>query len=193
MTKLLSVLFLFLIGTAQAHDVHNHTRYRNYWTPMYHGLPVAYCLNDGTTCGMQVATRYCQWMGYQRADHIRAAYNLGHTRFFGSRLPCKHWQCSGFKTIRCVGRIHHHPPPSYVFRKKRFPVPRYMGQRIDWCAGNGRGCGYKAAYSFCRRIGYTKTIGFARANHVGTTAAIDNQRVCAGLECVGFQYIDCYR
>ena len=188
------LFIFFMMGAAQANEVHNHTLYRNYWTPLYHGLPVNYCLHDGMTCGRSVANAYCRWMGYERADHSREAYNLGRTRFFGTQIACKNWQCSGFKTMRCGGRIHHQPLPSYLYRKKRFTFPRYMGQRVDWCAeGNGKVCGLEAAYSFCRRLGYTKTIGFARAPHVGTTAAINNQRVCAGTACVGFKYIDCYR
>lgn len=177
-----------------AHAADHSTYYRNFWTPKYYKLPLNYCMQDGQTCGLPVATAYCRWMGYEKADHVVAAYNLGLTRYYISQMRCKHWQCSGFKTIRCLGHLRHKPPKHYAYRKAHFAYPRYQGHRVAWCAdGMGNGCGHRAAYSFCRRLGYMKTLKFSREAHVGATHAIMNQRDCFGVACDGFKYIDCYR
>lgn len=189
--------FSFFLGLCVVmsllHADHTHYR-RSFWNPIYYQFPLNYCLSDNQTCGLPVATAYCKWMGYDKADHILINYNVGQSRYFISKLYCKNWRCNGFKTIQCVGRIKHHPPQRYAYRKIHFVAPRYNGNRVAWCAdGMQKGCGKGAAYAFCRRLGYIKTIGFERAEHVGATEAISNQRYCFGAECAGFKYIDCYR
>ncbi|MCX7115597.1 MAG: hypothetical protein NTW08_06805 [Gammaproteobacteria bacterium] len=190
----LACLAIFWAATCTAKPLNDPTFFRSFWTPQYEGLPLSYCLIDGTTCGLKVATAYCRWMGYEKADHSLIAYNLGLTRYFPTRLRCDNWQCHGFKTIRCVGQMKDVSMRPNHYRKAHFVVPRYLGNRVDWCEFGGRKkCGRPAAFSFCRRLGYMKTIGFAPDAQAGSTEAIGNQRRCFGLMCKGFRYIDCYR
>lgn len=192
MKGLLRLICLFSICLSAYAE--NTVYHRSFWTPMYYKLPLNYCLMDGQTCGLPVANAYCQWMGYDKADHIVTAYNLGLTRYYTTKLRCKNWRCNGFKTIRCQGHIQQKPLQRYHYRKTRFAFPRFNGNRVAWCAdGMGHGCGKTAAYSFCRRLGYMRTFGFMREDQVGATEAISNQRYCFGRGCAGFKWIDCYR
>lgn len=167
--------------------------HRNFWQPVYHGERLAYCSLDGKYCGMELATRYCRLMGYLRADHAVKAHNIGLTHYLLTLQSCKGWRCDGFKTIRCVGNFALVPPESYHYRHRRFVLPRYNNYRVAWCYDGKKGCGRRAAYSFCRRLGYLKVQRYKMAASVLATQAIGNQELCFGPQCNGFAMIDCYR
>ena len=185
-------LSLLVLGPAKA-AVDPSAFYRNYWHPIFHGERLNYCALDGKTCGLALATRYCRLMGYQKADQAIIANNVGETRFMEARATCKGWQCNGFKTIRCVSKLAHVPPHSYYYRLHRYVYPRFNHYRIDWCYDGQKNCGRKPAFSFCRRMGYTKVKDFHQAKAIGATQAIGNQKLCFGNTCNGFAYIDCSR
>lgn len=180
-------------------DVRNHVYFRNFWTPLVHGLPLAFCSSNGTGCGKSVAQAYCRAMGYQSADHWTRAYHLPQTRYLDNDRHCTQHECDGFKTIRCVGRLSMYRQVLYPYRKMRFMFPRFNGYRVDWCYdgqpsnASKKSCGRRAAQSFCVRLGYMKTIGFRPQAHLGETQAIGNQKRCDHLRCQGFHHIDCYR
>ena len=167
--------------------------YRNFWNPTYHGKRLNYCTLDGKKCGMQVASHYCQKMGYKNADKEIIDYNVGLTNYPMSNAYCKGWQCDGFMLIRCVGKITHKPPQKYYYRSRRFVFPRFDQYRVDWCYANGRNCGQRPAYSFCRRMGFMKAQGYKKQENVPATKALGNHQLCFGNQCTGYSEITCYR
>lgn len=167
--------------------------YRNFWSPMYSGLRLNYCTMDGKTCGLPVASQYCRMMGYEKADQVLIDNNVGLTHYPLCRAICKGWTCNGFKLIRCVGRILHKPPQGYYYRSRRFVFPRFSYYRVAWCYEGESGCGERAAYSFCRRMGYMRTTQFKKDEQVAATKALGDQKLCFGDRCVGFKEIVCYR
>jgi hypothetical protein len=184
-------VILLLISTAHAGNPQNY--YRTFWRPAYHGQRLDYCMAEGKACGLPVAHHYCQLMGYEKADQESIDYNVGKTTSFTSCVPCKGWPCNGFTLIRCVSKFTHKPASTYYYRSHKFVFPRYNHARVDWCYKDGKGCGQRAATSFCRRMGYERVKRFEIQRHVSQTQAISNHRVCLGDRCNGFGYITCYR
>lgn len=184
--------FLLLTGQGVAAESRGNF-YRNYWMPTYHGHRLASCLCGGKDCGARVADRYCRIMGYASSNLHIIDNNVGLTSYLDSPLDCKGWRCNGFKTIRCVATMRHKPPRPYHYSKRRFVYPRYSQYRVDWCYDGKQGCGRRAAFSFCRRLGYMQTIGYAIQNNISATKAIGNQKLCFGPQCKAFEYILCSR
>lgn len=190
--KFFLFLLAFSIFSAQAQNARPEMFSRNFWYPTYHTKRLHYCFLKGP-CGRPVANRYCRMMGYKEADHEVIEYNVGLTNILSSRAECKGWRCNGFKLIRCVGKISHNPAAKYYYRSRRFVLPRFAHYRVDWCYENNTGCGQRAAYPYCRMLGYKHTKGFKKESHVPATKALGNQKLCFGNQCNGFSYITCYR
>lgn len=167
--------------------------YRRILNPSYHGALLGYCTLDQQSCGIKVAHRYCQLMGYKNASQAIIAHNVGITRFIDSEAHCKGWDCNGFKLIRCESEMKHEPIKAYYYRSQNFAVPRANHYRIDWCYQTGTGCGERAAHSFCRRMGYLKATRFEKDIAVFATKTIGDQALCFGKQCSGFKHITCYR
>ena len=55
--------------------------YRSFWSPTYLGQRLDYCTDDQKECGLPLATRYCQMMGYKRADYQVVDLNIGLTHY----------------------------------------------------------------------------------------------------------------
>jgi hypothetical protein len=166
--------------------------YRNFWHPMIRGERVDYCNLPGTECGMPIAHRYCQMMGYDFASQEIKAPNIGFTRHLDCRTQCKGWRCNGFMLIGCAKKFS--PVAKvYNYRKRYFAYPRYNNYRIDWCYSKQKDCGRRAANSFCLRMGYSKAIQFAKEHYVQATATIGKEELCFGEQCEGFKSIVCYR
>jgi hypothetical protein len=191
--NLLFILAMLILHSTYAVQ-HSQRFYRNFWQPTYHGQRLNYCMVGGVNCGFPVANRYCQMMGYTRADQQIIAHNVGLTHYIACPMRCKGWQCDGFKTIRCIASLRHDPPKSYHYRYRRFVYPRYNQYRVAWCYDGQAGCGRRAAYSFCRRMGYLQVKRYLIQKHVAATKAINNQKLCFGKECChAFSEITCYR
>lgn len=188
---------MFLIGlvlvSTMALSASGNRFYRSFWHPDYHGKRLDYCTLDGKECGLRLASHYCRLMGYAYSDHVVIDHNVGLTNYLLCNARCKGWRCNGFKTIRCVAHIKHIPPKSYYYRYRHFVVPRYNHARVDWCYNGSAGCGRRAAFSFCRRMGFLNTRGFAIEREVPATKAIGNQQLCFGKLCNAFAYINCFR
>lgn len=168
--------------------------YRNFWLPTYHGIRLNYCSLDKQECGKPVATRYCRLMGYAYANQQIIDHNVGLTNFISTtQVQCKGWRCNGFKTIRCVAKLTHNPPKPYHYRFRQFVYPRFELYRVAWCYDGQRGCGKRAAFSFCRRMGYLQARRYTLQKKVAATQAIGNQKLCFGNECNAFGSITCYR
>lgn len=167
--------------------------YRTFWSPQYRAKPLDYCLADKKNCGKVVADRYCQTMGYDKSTKHVVAYDVGVTNYFATCIGCKGWNCQAFKQITCSAKHLHQPTRPYYFRARQFVYPRFNHYRVDWCYESGQGCGERAAFSFCRRMGYSKAKNFQRDPHIAATRALGNQRLCFGESCNGFKSITCYR
>lgn len=185
------VLFIVLINPANSKNQQDFSR--DLWNPTYNAQRLNYCSLDGKQCGLSLAHCYCKVLGYEKANKAIIDYNVGLTNFFLSKAQCQGWSCNGFKLITCKSRFHHTPPKAYYYRQQRFAFPRFGHFRIDWCYENGKGCGQRAAYSFCRRMGYMRAIEYGKEERTGATKAIGNQRLCFGRQCRSFSYITCYR
>lgn len=189
--KIFPFLFL-LVGTLHADKGYLYSR--DFWKPMFHGQALNYCALKSDACGRAIATRYCQEMGYTKAQKQIIAYHVGLTHFIDdNHARCKGWQCNGFKTIRCVSTLSHKPPKDYHYRSRHYVLPRFNHYRLDWCKTGEKQCGRPAAQSFCRQMGYSSTQGFAIQKHLGATQAIGNQKLCFGMQCNGFAYVNCFR
>ncbi len=192
--KLVFILAIACVITAHASAGGREENYsRNFWNPTYHIQRLNYCTLDGKKCGLAVASRYCQKMGYKTADIATKDNNVGLTNYPAVGAQCKGWQCNGFKLIRCVDKITHKPPKTYNYRSRRFVFPRYDHYRVSWCYADGRECGARAANSYCRRMGYMRAQSYKKEGHVAATKALGNQQLCFGKECSGYSEISCYR
>jgi len=190
------MVFICLLGSlglqAKATHVPNKA-FRSFWHPMFLGERLDYCTLDGKECGKEVANRYCQMLGYDSASQSNIAYNIGLTNFIASRAQCKGWRCNGFMVINCTVGLSHNPPQPYHYSEKRFAYPRYNDYRIDWCYNQGKGCGTRAANSFCSRMGYMKAKRFTKETDISATKTIGSEELCFGNECNGFKLIICSR
>ncbi len=191
-TLIVFIIALSCMNHANA-DTHQQDYYRSFWNPTYHGQRVDYCAPGKKDCGEKIANRYCQIMGYNKADQQIIAYNVGLTHYIDTKVRCQGWTCSGFKLIHCVKKMIHQPPKAYYYRSQAFVFPRYNHYRVDWCYENRLGCGHRAAFSFCRRMGFSRAQGYEQQKHVLATRAIGDQKLCFGQECTGFSRITCYR
>jgi len=194
---LFRLFYVFVVALSLCSQVTAKTSdqnfYRSFWAPSYHGSRLNYCSIDNKACGLPIANQYCHLMGYKGADQQIIAHNVGLTHFISSKGHCKGWSCDGFKLIRCVGHMTHKPAKAYLYRSEEFVFPRFDHYRVAWCYENSKGCGQRAAYSFCRRLGYMKTTQFKIQEHVAATKAIGDQELCFGQACNGFSSITCYR
>jgi len=174
-------------------DNNKQSYYRSFWNPKFHGKRLDYCSADKKLCGTEIANHYCQILGYDTSSKATIAYNVGVTNYLNACTGCKGWQCNGFTTINCVARTRHIPAKDYYFRSRTFVYPRFEHYRIDWCYRNGQGCGKRAAFSFCRRMGYERELGYKQDTQIEATRALGNHRLCFGEACRGFKQITCYR
>lgn len=186
------LLIALVFSNAHAAN-HQQNYYRTFWSPLFQGQRLDYCMAGGKDCGLPVANHYCQLMGYERSTQQAVDYNVGKTQAFLTRKPCKGWQCNGFMVIRCVAKLTHKPVSTYYYRSKKFVFPRFNHGRVDWCYEDGKGCGQRAAKSFCRRMGYERAEDYKIQAHVSETRAIGNHKVCVGEQCNAFNSITCYR
>lgn len=171
----------------------NQFFYRDFWYPTYLMERLDYCDVGGKTCGSAIATRYCQMMGYATASDEHIDYNVGVSHYLSSRFQCKGWRCNGFKWITCQGVLTHQPKRGYFYRLKRYVFPQFDHYRVAWCYKRSTGCGKRAAFSFCRRMGYSREASYVKQIHVAATQALGDQQLCFGPRCEGFSEITCYR
>jgi len=163
------------------------------WAPSYHGKRLSYCLSNTSVCGQPVADRYCRLLGYDDAELSTIDYNVGSTSYLDQEKCCRGWQCHGFELIRCTAKTLHKPRRDYYYRYKEFVLPRYNHYRVDWCYEKGKRCGKRAAYSFCRRMGYAKVTEYYPQEDIAATRHLGDRRLCFGDDCKGFSSITCYR
>ena len=173
---------------------HSHDQFfRLFWYPMYHGERLAYCAKDGKKCGEDIAKSYCKDMGYSSLKKQRIEHHVGKTYFWEQGGECVGWRCDGFLWIGCAGKFKSHPLKAYAYRVKVFRYPRFENHRIDWCLNQGKSCGHRAAYSYCRRMGYSKEKQYSQDTQVFATRTLGDRVLCYGKKCRGFDKIECQR
>jgi hypothetical protein len=191
-------LCLFLIGALCFTGVvfakkSKEDYHRSFWYPNYHGERLAYCNKDETQCGKIIADAYCKTLEYAEVDDYRIAHHVGRTHYFDNQGECTGWKCDGFLFINCRGHFNEMPHPTYQYRMRKFVYPRYENDRVDWCYKEKIACGKRAAYSFCRRMGYTAAENFKRDDEVLSAKTLGDHVLCYGKTCKGFQHITCRR
>jgi hypothetical protein len=192
--RLLFVLMVFVVSATFARNNGDHTYYRSFLLPEFHGVRLAWCYDGGKQCGKSTADIYCQMMGYDTSIARHIDNDIGEAIYLANEKLCEHWNCDGFKKIKCVKKAKHKPAKSYHYRKRIFYFPRYDKYRVDWCnTSKHNSCGLKVANSFCKRIGYMRSKGFKKEQHVAKTRTLGSQALCLGDMCNGFKYIICYR
>lgn len=192
--RLLVFIFLLCVFTMQINAAGlKNKAYRTIWHPTYLGERLDYCSFDGKDCGKTLANHYCQMLGYDYSSQNVIAYNVGFTRYLSSRAQCKGWRCNGFMAISCATGLSHNPPKPYHYRERNFVYPRYSDYRVDWCYDKNKGCGSRAANSFCSRMGYLQAKQFVKETQISATRSIGSQELCFGNQCNAFKSILCYR
>ncbi|MBN9231357.1 MAG: hypothetical protein BGO90_06180 [Legionella sp. 40-6] len=79
--------------------------------------------------------------------------------------------------------------PSKVFRN--FWHPLYNGERLDFCAINGKNCGKEIADRYCQLLGYKYSNQYTIAYNIGLTHYLESRAKCTGWQCNGFMNISC--
>jgi len=182
-------LMLSLTVQAQPHPV----MIRDFWYPLFHAERLDYCLMGQQLCGHEVANRYCRLMGYRLSKTEQIEYHVGLTHYLDERSQCKGWQCHGFKLITCVGPIKTSPKAEYLAHSRKFAVPRKDQYRVAWCYAKGHQCGKRAAYAFCRLMGYGKVTHYEKQSKLPATRTLGDKTLCFEKNCSGFASITCYR
>jgi hypothetical protein len=100
-----------------------------------------------------------------------------------------------FFTALCLVALLGFAMNSYAGWHKTYTNPKRGGYRVDWCHTWAKGCGKKAADTFCslNKKG-AFALGFERAHNIGATTptkTIGSNQVCNKSFCDGFQSISC--
>ena len=197
-----SKICCFVIGTTLGMSVFsadeglrpNAMSYRDFFYPTYHGLRLSYCSPDHKVCGKQLASEYCQLLGYEGASKVMIENNVGLTRYPSTNLQCQGWKCDGFKLITCETHLKKTPTPVYYYRMRDFVLPRFENYRVAWCYRANNGCGQRAANAFCRQQGYQFAYHYEPSLiKVAATRTIGSGALCFGDACKAFERITCYR
>jgi hypothetical protein len=168
--------------------------YRTIWHPSYHNMRLNWCDQQQKNCGMQVAKQYCRQLGYPEVIKIKKATDIGLSRYIDSNVECNTPYCDGFSFIKCgANQLADGDYYTTQVRKKVFYYPRLKEVRIDWCFEKGKRCGKRAAYAFCRAMGYSNAKGFKQDSQVSQTRTIGGNDLCVGRKCKSFSEIQCVR
>lgn len=187
-----SLLLSFAAAAKSGYDnSHSNTYYRTFWHPTYQGMRADWCVKCDKKCGKPAADLYCQRMGYIRAVNFTKDYDIGDTRYQGGGY-CKGIMCDGFLRIKCLQKHNTVKAQAYYKRKRVFYFPSFDGYRIDYCYSTNKQCGHRPANSYCKRLGYAKTVGYKVAQ-AGVTRTLGKGQMCTGINCRSYQSITCYR
>ena len=167
--------------------------YRMFWQPMFHKQALNYCNETKTQCGGEIATAYCQLMGFHHAKRFRKAPNLGLTNFISGKNMCRGWKCDGFEWIECAGERSYRTIPNSDYRQELFVRPKWHKYSMSWCYANKKQCGKRAAYAFCRWQGYLHAKEISKPKSVPASKEIGTSALCFEEHCKSFEYIVCSR
>lgn len=189
------LVFLFFFSSVYASTPPGNAAkiYRMFWDPEFHKQPLNYCDENKKKCGKPIANQYCQMMGFHHAHRFLKAPNLGVTNFISGKNMCRGWKCSGFKWIECAGERTYKMVPYSDYRQELFVRPMWHKYPLSWCYKNNKGCGHRAAYSFCRWQGYEQVKQISKSKAVPASKEIGTSALCFENQCKGFEYIICSR
>ncbi len=74
---------------------------------------------------------------------------------------------------------------------RNFWSPTYHGQRLNYCAIDGKTCGTPVANEFCKLLGYKLATKALIEHNVGLTNYVLSRAQCQGFTCDGFKLINC--
>jgi len=74
---------------------------------------------------------------------------------------------------------------------RNFWSPTYHGQRLNYCAIDGKSCGMSVANEFCKLLGYKSASKAIIEHNVGLTNYVLSRAQCQGWTCDGFKLITC--
>jgi hypothetical protein len=79
---------------------------RNFFSPVYDGQPVAFCLEASGKCGRAAANIWCRSKGFDKAlSYARRPLPAGlELRFVDTGNLCSTTECIGFSQIKCMTR-----------------------------------------------------------------------------------------
>lgn len=86
------------------------------------------------------------------------------------------------------------PPEQTTQPERMFRRPRHKEHRLDSCLYSGKECGKPAADAWCRQQGYSRASKLEIEENIGAatpTLVLGDGRVCADMECDGFQSVTC--
>ena len=177
---------ILLATTLAAIAAHAAAATKTVVDPTYNGNRLDWCKEWGVGCGKEAADAYCQSIGFQSAQSFSEAVDIGATsptRLITTGAICDQAFCDGFSQITCFK-----PSPAV------FNFPMYNGNRLDWCASWGQGCGQDAANLFCKQQGFDHAAAYAEDDDIGAsspTRVITTGAVCDQPFCDGFKVISC--
>lgn len=194
MRRLILTLIILLCGANTVFaKVSQENYHRSFWYPGYHGERLAYCNKSETKCGRPIADAYCKTLNYAEVEDYRVEHHVGRVHYFDNEGECTGWKCDGFLFINCRGQFEKTPHLAYQYRKREFVYPRFEHHRVDWCYKEKKLCGKRAAYSFCRRMGYSDASVFEKDHKIAATKTLGDHVLCYGKHCIGFKRITCRR
>lgn len=177
----LTLATIAFAGAASAESV-------DYSDPKVGAQPLDLCLDWGAGCGKPAADAWCVSVGFTEATSHVVASDVGAstpTRLISTGAVCDQAFCDAISKVTC----YRPDPVEQVYTK-----PKVNGDRLDWCAQWGQGCGEPAATLFCQANGWSYAYDFAIASDIGAThrtRLITTGAVCDQGYCDGFQTITC--
>ena len=136
--KIFLWLVVVTIGTLSLSNLlfakeRNLAYYKDFWNPKFDGELLNYCTHKTHDCGLTVANRYCQLMGYTNSQKFTIEHNVGLANYIDENSKCqkycKGFDCDGFKLIRCTNKIDRSSYEIGYLAKRTFVLPRFNKYR----------------------------------------------------------------
>lgn len=178
---LVSLAAFLFTPAAQAETV-------TYDNPSVGSQPLDLCFSWGEGCGKPAADAWCVNNGFDESVNHIVAEDIGlstPTRLISTGAVCDQAFCDGIAQVTCS-----RPDP----QEQTYDKPKFMGNRLDYCAEWGAGCGEQAATLFCQAEGWAYSKSHVPAEDIGAsspTRVISTMAVCDQGFCDGFASITC--
>lgn len=178
---LLALATLAFASVAQAETV-------TYDNPNVGSNPLDLCFSWGEGCGKPAADAWCVNNGFTESVGHAVAEDIGlstPTRLISNGAVCDQEMCDGISQVTCT-----RPDPE----EQTYNEPKFMGDRLDYCAEWAAGCGAEAATLYCQAEGWAMAKSFVPAENIGAssrTRVITTMAVCDQGFCDGFAAITC--
>ncbi len=74
---------------------------------------------------------------------------------------------------------------------RSFWLPNYHGERLSYCALDGKECGLAIATRYCKMMGYARADQQIIDHNIGLSRYLSTKARCQGWRCNGFKTIRC--